>query len=89
MSKGPSFQSMPKAPKMLETALDICVHVIVAFHLTERKPLEIPLPVDIIDHDFTDCGLWVFKGFLGLWVLGKDALDIWVMEKYKVHFILD
>jgi hypothetical protein len=43
---------------------DLYVHVIVAFHLTERKPLEIPLLVDIIDHDFTDCSLWVFKGFL-------------------------
>jgi len=60
------------------------VYVIVAFHLTERKLIEIPLPVDV-DYDSTRCGLWVFRGFLSLWVLSYDAIDIWVMEEYRVH----
>ncbi|KEH41839.1 F-box protein interaction domain protein [Medicago truncatula] len=65
---------------------DIRVNVIVAFLLMERKLLDIPLPVDIIDYDdFSDQGLWVFRGFLSLWVLRRDTLYIWVMEEYKVH----
>ncbi|PNY02765.1 F-box/kelch-repeat protein [Trifolium pratense] len=59
--------------------------VIVAFHLTERKLLEIPLPVDI-NYNSSQCDLWVFKGFLSLWVSGYNTtVDIWVMKEYQVH----
>ncbi|GAU41606.1 hypothetical protein TSUD_196760 [Trifolium subterraneum] len=64
---------------------DIYVRVIVAFHLMERKLLEIPLPVDI-DYDSTYCDSWVFKGFLSLWVVANiTTVDIWVMKEYQVH----
>ncbi|RHN79382.1 putative F-box domain-containing protein [Medicago truncatula] len=56
---------------------------VAAFHLTERKLLEIPLPSDI-EFWSTDYSLWVFRGFLSLWVLRfKDRVDIWVMKEYK------
>jgi F-box interacting protein len=63
---------------------DISDHVIVAFHLTERKLLEILLPVDI-NYNSKGCGFWVFRGFLSLWILRDDEVDIWVMKEYKVH----
>ena len=63
-----------------------CDFVIVAFQLTERKFLEIPLPFDLahLEDGFSDGGLWVFKGFLSVWVFGSQKVDIWVMEEYKV-----
>jgi len=63
---------------------DICVYVIVAFHLTERELLLIPLPDDIHNHS-NDRDLWVFRGFLSLWFSGDHKVDIWVMEEYGVH----
>jgi F-box interacting protein len=58
---------------------------VAAFHLTERKLLEIPLPNDI-EFWSTDYSLWVFRGFLSLWVLRyKDRVDIWVMKEYNVQ----
>ena len=63
---------------------DISDHVIVAFHLTERKLLDILLPVDI-NYNSKGCGLWVFRGFLSLWFSGDHKVDIWVMEEYGVH----
>jgi F-box interacting protein len=63
---------------------DLRVYVIVAFHLAEKKLLEIRLPVEN-DYDDRDCDLWVFKGFLSLWVLGNNTVDIWVMKEYNVQ----
>ncbi|RHN64154.1 putative F-box domain, galactose oxidase/kelch, beta-propeller, F-box associated interaction [Medicago truncatula] len=70
---------------------DIGVYVIVAFRLTERELLLIPLLDDIHDHSndihnhSNDRDLWVFRGSLSLWVSGDHKVDIWVMEEYGVH----
>ncbi|KEH41831.1 putative F-box domain-containing protein [Medicago truncatula] len=68
---------------------DVCEYVIVSFHLIERILLEIPLPDDHdddIEYGSTDCSLWVFRGFLSLWVMrDEDKVDIWVMKEYKVQ----
>jgi len=65
--------------------LDTHDYLVVAFDLVERKLVEIPLPDDI-DYGCTDCGLWVFRGFLSLWVIvDEDTVDIWVMKEYKVQ----
>jgi len=65
---------------------DTCEYAIVAFHLMERILLEIPLPDDDdFEYSFGESNLWVFRGFLSLWVLGKNGkVDIWVMKEYKV-----
>ncbi|AES91737.1 F-box protein interaction domain protein [Medicago truncatula] len=55
-----------------------------AIHWLERELLLIPLPDDI-ENDSNDRDLWVFKGFLSLWVSGDHTVDIWVMEEYGVH----
>jgi hypothetical protein len=58
-------------------------HLVVAFDLMERKLVEIPIPDDI--GRLKICSLWVFRGFLSLWVLrDEDKVDIWVMKEYKV-----
>lgn len=44
---------------------NIGVYAIVAFHLTERKLLVIPLPNDIKIHNKSP-GLWIFRGFLSV-----------------------
>ncbi|KAJ1427234.1 F-box-like domain superfamily [Sesbania bispinosa] len=64
---------------------DISVNVIVAFDLMEKSIFEIPL-LDNLDHDLdpTYCDLWVLGGFLSLWVMENDTVDIWVMKEYRV-----
>lgn len=69
----------------LALSLDTRDYLVVAFDLVERKLVEIPLPDDF-DHGYTDCGLWVCRGFLSLWVMvDEDTVDIWVMKEYKVQ----
>ncbi|XP_050870500.1 F-box/kelch-repeat protein At3g23880 [Lathyrus oleraceus] len=65
---------------------DKSINVIVAFDLTERKLLEMSLPLpDDFDLDPNFCDLWVFGEFLSLWSMGNDSVEIWVMKEYNVH----
>ena len=66
---------------------DISIRVIVAFHLVERKLLELRLPNDVVYGPSSVYELWVYKGCLALWDLSSDkgAVEIWVMEKYNVQ----
>jgi hypothetical protein len=53
--------------------------------IVERILLEIPLPNDDdFEYSFAVSNLWVFRGFLSLWVRDEDKVDIWVMKEYKV-----
>ena len=63
---------------------DLMMDVILAFDLTERKFLEMPVP-DGFDQELEGCDLWVFGEFLSLWAVGEDIVEIWVMKEYKVH----
>ncbi|KAJ1423061.1 Galactose oxidase/kelch, beta-propeller [Sesbania bispinosa] len=64
---------------------DISLNVILAFDLMERSLFEVPL-LENFDHELdpTYCDLWVFGGFLSLWVMGNTTVDIWVMEENRV-----
>jgi len=66
---------------------DISMPVIVAFHLIERKLLELRLPNDIINGPSRAYDLWVYRGCLALWDILSDRVtfEIWVMEKYNVQ----
>jgi F-box interacting protein len=99
VSPFPSFSEISPFPdSMVESVFNGAIHwlairhdrrgyVIVAFHLMERILLEIPLPNDDdFEYSFKESNLWVFRGFLSLWVSGdKGKVDIWVMKEYKVQ----
>ncbi|XP_057438933.1 F-box/kelch-repeat protein At3g23880-like [Lotus japonicus] len=63
---------------------DRLLNVIIAFDLTEKRLLEIPQPDDLAC-DLSYCNLWVHGRFLSLSVSRFYTIEIWVMEKYKVH----
>jgi F-box interacting protein len=66
---------------------DLSVDVIVAFDLTERKLLEMPLPDGDFVHVPINCDLWVSGEFLSLSAIDyvSDTIELWVMKEYKVN----
>ncbi|CAJ1941296.1 unnamed protein product [Sphenostylis stenocarpa] len=67
--------------------LPMILSVIFAYDLTERRFLEIPLPVDFDDNKLHSRVLRELAGFLNLCatVEWNYSLEIWVMKEYKVQ----
>lgn len=65
---------------------DRSMNVIVGFHLTERKLIELPLPIGI-NNGPRVYDLWLFRGCLSLFDMCTDngTVEIWVMKKYNVQ----